>query len=355
MGQKILEGKRIVITGGTGSLGQVLVRRLLTCELGRPRKVVVFSRDEAKQHFMQVQYQHAQAVGSEAAFSNSQELLEFRIGDVRDPDSVAGVLRNADILINAAAMKQIPTCEYFPYEAVRTNIEGAENIVRAIQVHALPVETVVGISTDKACKPVNTMGMTKAVQERLFIQGNLRCPGTRFVCVRYGNVLASRGSVIPLFHEQIRRGGPVTVTSAEMTRFLLSLEHAVDTVFAAIESGQRGETFVPRVKSARVVDVATAMINGRDIAQKIVGIRPGEKTHEVMVSEDEIHRTVARGSWYVILPALPELVVDPGAVPSLKKEFSSADYLMSFEETRAMLAAHDLLHEPRHSFAEILR
>lgn len=355
MSDQLFERKRILITGGTGSLGKVLVRRLLTCERGRPAKIIVFSRDEAKQHFMRVEYQHAPATRDDATYNNFQELLDFRVGDVRDPSSVASVLREADIVINAAAMKQIPTCEYFPYEAVRTNIEGAENIVSAIQEHGLSVETVVGVSTDKACKPVNTMGMTKALQERIFIQGNLRCSKTRFVCVRYGNVLASRGSVIPLFHEQIRRGGPVTITSKEMTRFLLSLEEAVDTVFAAIESGLRGETYVPKARSARVVDIATALINGREIEQVFTGIRPGEKTHEIMVSEDEVHRTITRGRWYVILPMLPELSVVAAIAPTLKKEFSSADSLMSLKETTAMLEEHDLLIEPTPGYAEILR
>jgi FlaA1/EpsC-like NDP-sugar epimerase len=355
MSDPIFEGKRILITGGTGSLGKVIVRRLLACEHGRPAKIIVFSRDEAKQHFMRVEYQHAPARADKTRYHNFQELLEFRIGDVRDPDSVTGVLRDADIVINAAAMKQIPTCEYFPFEAVRTNIEGAENIVRAIQVHGLPVETVVGVSTDKACKPVNTMGMTKALQERIFIQGNLRCSGTRFVCVRFGNVLASRGSVIPLFHEQIRHGGPVTITTAEMTRFLLSLDAAVDTVFAAIESGRPGETYVPRARSARVVDVATALIGARDIDQVFTGIRPGEKTHEIMVSEDEVNRTIVRGRWYVILPMLPELEAESVAAPSLRKEFSSADDLMSLAETAAMLEEHDLLIEQTPGYAEMLR
>jgi FlaA1/EpsC-like NDP-sugar epimerase len=355
MSDHLFEGKRVLITGGTGSLGKVLLRRLLSCERGRPAKIIVFSRDEAKQHFMRVEYAHAPSRNDKVVYDNFQELLQFRVGDVRDARSVAGVLRDADIVINAAAMKQIPTCEYAPYEAVRTNIEGAENIVSSIQEHGLPVETVVGVSTDKACKPVNTMGMTKALQERIFIQGNLRCPNTRFVCVRYGNVLASRGSVIPLFHEQIRRGGPVTITTKDMTRFLLSLHEAVDTVFAAIESGGRGETYVPKARSAKVVDIATALIGGRDIAQAFTGIRPGEKTHEIMVSEEEVHRTVARGRWYVILPMLPELPPASAALPSLEKEFSSADNVMSLKETTAMLKEHDLLIEPAPGYAEVLR
>ena len=193
---KPLEGKRIVITGGTGSLGQVLTRRLLGGEMGMLAKVIIFSRDEAKQHFMRMEYEHRVAATDEIIYSNFRRLLEFRIGDVRDYSSIAALLRDADVVVNTAALKQVPTCEYFPYEAVRTNVGGAENIVRAIQEHTLLVETVVGVSTDKACKPVNVMGMTKALQERIFIQGNMRSPQTRFVCVRYGNVLASRGSVI---------------------------------------------------------------------------------------------------------------------------------------------------------------
>jgi len=196
----MLTDKTVVITGGTGSLGKVLVRRLLSGELGKPNKIIVFSRDEAKQHAMRLAYQHLRAATDEVIYSNFEQLVQFQIGDVRDYHSVSAVLRDADVVFNAAALKQVPTCEYFPFEAVLTNITGPENIVRAIQEHHLSVETVVGISTDKACKPVNVMGMTKALQERIFIQANMRCPDTRFICVRYGNVLASRGSVIPLFH-----------------------------------------------------------------------------------------------------------------------------------------------------------
>ena len=260
-----LKGKRVLITGGTGSLGQVLGRRLLSGEMGQPAKIVVFSRDEAKQHAMRVAYLHQHAVTDEVIYHNFRELLEFRIGDVRDFHSVASALRGADVVFNAAALKQVPTCEYFPYEAVTTNVGGPENIVRAIQEHEMPVETVIGISTDKACKPVNVMGMTKAIQERVFIQANMRCQNTRFVCVRYGNVLASRGSVIPLFHEQIRGGGPVTITTTDMTRFLLSLDQAVDTVFAALSEARRGETYIPRVPSALVVDIAESLIGERPI------------------------------------------------------------------------------------------
>src|SRR5580658_7721636 len=323
------DGKRILITGGTGSLGKTLVRRFLRGTAGHPAKLIVLSRDEAKQHAMRMEYQNRSAATDEIIYRNFQEKLEFRIGDVRDSHSVARSLRGVDIVFNAAALKQVPTCEYFPYEAVRTNIEGPENIIRAIQEHSLPIETVIGVSTDKACKPVNAMGMTKALQERVFIQANIRCPKARFICVRYGNVLASRGSVIPLFHDQIRNGGPVTITTPEMTRFLLSLNDAVDTVFAAVAEALPGETYIPRVPSAQVTDIARVLIGDRSIKTKIVGIRPGEKVHEILVSEEEAHRTVDRGEYYAIQPMLPELRGKETRSSCLTKEYSSADNIMS--------------------------
>ncbi len=342
---QILAGKRVLVTGGTGSLGKVLVRRLLTGEAGKPAKIIVFSRDEAKQHFMRVEYQHRVAATDEIIYNNFRQLLEFWIGDVRDFDSVTSVVREADIVINAAAMKQVPTCEYFPFEAVRTNIEGAENIVRAIQKHNLPVETVVGVSTDKACKPVNVMGMTKALLERVFIQGNMRRPQTRFVCTRYGNVLASRGSVIPLFHEQIRAGGPVTITTADMTRFLLSLDDAVDLILAALRTAQPGETYVPRAPAAKVVDIATALIGDRKIKQVVTGIRPGEKIHEIMISDEEAPRAVERGKHYAILPMLPEVCGARSGSGCLTSEYSSASSVLSLAGTRQLLKERRLMLE----------
>ncbi|MDQ2697033.1 MAG: polysaccharide biosynthesis protein, partial [Pseudomonadota bacterium] len=278
----MLEGKSILVTGGTGSLGKVLVRRLLSGELGTPKKVIVLSRDEGKQHEMRLSYLHKKVTTDEVIYRNFTQVLEFRIGDVRDYADICSAVKGTDVVINAAALKQVPTCEYFPEQAVLTNCLGAVNIVRAIREHGYPVETVVGISTDKACKPVNVMGMTKAVQERIFISANVLTPRTRFICVRYGNVLASRGSVITLFHEQILHGGPVTVTVPEMTRFLLTLNQAVDTVFAALHHARPGETFVPNAPAATVINIARALIEDRDIDIRITGIRPGEKMHEIM-------------------------------------------------------------------------
>ncbi len=339
----MLTDKRIVITGGTGSLGKVLLRRLLSGEMGKPKKIIIFSRDEAKQHALRVEYMQRCSATDEIIYRNFEQLLEFRIGDVRDFHSVSEVLRGADVVFNAAALKQVPTCEYFPFEAVKTNIEGPENIVRAIREHDLPVETVVGISTDKACKPINVMGMTKAIQERIFIRANLEFDSTRFICVRYGNVLASRGSVIPLFHEQITNGQQVTITTPDMTRFLISLNQAVDTIFAALRQANRGETYIPRIPSARVVDIASALIGERPVKMIITGIRPGEKIHEILVSEEEAHRTVRRGDYNVILPILPELQGYEGMGPTLGSEYSSADNLLSIDETKALLEAHGLM------------
>jgi len=260
--------------------------------------------------------------------------------------------------VNAAAMKQVPACEYFPTQAVLTNCIGAANIVRAIEENGYPVDTVIAISTDKACKPVNVMGMTKSIQERIFIAANILNPKTRFICARYGNVLASRGSVIPLFHKQIKNGGPVTITVPEMTRFLLSLNQAVDTVFAALREAKRGETYVANAPSATVMNIAKALIGNRNIEIKITGIRPAEKMHEIMVSEEEATRCVKRGNYYAIRPMLPELLdTSVPHVNALNKEFSSADTVLDLSGTSALLKKHGLMVEDvdLHNSGELLR
>ncbi len=339
----ILQDKSVLVTGGTGSMGKVLVRRLLAGELGTPRKVIVLSRDEAKQHDMRMAYLHKTVTTDEVIFNNFRQALEFRIGDVRDYRDVCSALRDADVVINAAALKQVPTCEYFPEQAVLTNCIGAMNIVQAIRENAYPVETVIGISTDKAAKPVNVMGMTKAVQERIFTSANVLNPSTRFICVRYGNVLASRGSVVPLFLDQIRHGGPVTVTVPEMTRFLLSLEQAVDTVFAALRDAEPGEIFVPDIPSATVGNIARALVGERNIEIRVTGIRPGEKMHEIMVSDEEAHHTIRRGAYFAIRSMLPELNAEFDTPRVLQREFSSADNVLDLEGTRRLLERHRLL------------
>ncbi len=300
--------------------------------------MIVFSRDEAKQHEMRMAYLHRTVTTDEVIFNNFRNVLEFRIGDVRDYGDVCSALKDADVAVNAAALKQVPTCEYFPAQAILTNCIGANNIARAIEENGYPVQTVVGISTDKACKPVNVMGMTKSLQERILVAANVLNRRTRFICVRYGNVLASRGSVIPLFHDQIHHGGPVTVTAAKMTRFLLSLNQAVDTVFAALKEAKPGETYVPVAPSASVMNIAKALVGNRRIPIKITGVRPGEKMHEILVSEEEVHHCIKRGPYYVIRPMLPELRgAEPKQRNALAKEYSSGDDVLSLAATVQLL------------------
>ncbi len=328
-------GKQVLVTGGTGSLGSVLVRRLMSGAHGTPSRVIVFSRDEAKQHAMKIAYQtHRNGSGHPKSAP-----LRFQLGDVRDYSSLVAALRGTDIVFHVAALKQVPNCEYAPHQAVMTNILGAANLVRAIADTAPQVELVVGVSTDKACEPVNVMGMTKAIQERVLIEGNLECRGTRFVCVRYGNVIASTGSVVPLFVRQIQEGGPLTLTHTQMTRFLISLDRAGDSIFAAADTALPGETYVPRIPAARVVDIAHVLMNGRDIPILHLGIRPGEKIHEVLVSETECPRTREHHGHYVISPILPELCEHPPLVPALSEPYTSQNVTCDIE----MLA--ELLHD----------
>lgn len=333
----IFEGKTILITGGTGSLGKTLVRRIMTGELGEPKKIILFSRDEDKHYNMKLEWKNICVATDEVFYHNYEEKLDFRIGDVRDYDSVLKAVSDAEIIIHAAAMKQVPICEYFPFESIKTNVMGIVNIIQAISRNGSKVETLLTVSTDKACKPINTYGMCKALQERLTIEANQQCPQTRSICVRYGNVAASRGSVIPLFKEQIKKGGPVTITTKDMTRFLMTLDTAADTIFDALGTALSGDTYVPSVPSAHVIDLAMEMIGTRDISIEYVGIRPGEKIHEILVSEEEIRRTIKRGEYFVICPILPEICQEDISQPALTEELSSANSIMSKDELHRFL------------------
>ena len=325
-----------MVTGGTGSLGKPLVRRILSGDLGNPESVTVFSRDEGKHHQMKADWRNEGAATNDIFYHNFEELLEFRLGDVRDYQALVPAVRNAEIIFHAAALKQVPSCEYFPYEAVRTNVEGANNLVRAIRSNDTPVEKVVGISTDKACKPVNVMGMSKAIQERVLLEGNIGQTEVDFTCVRYGNVVSSRGSALPFFRDQIKHGGPVTLTTRDMTRFLITLEQAVDVVFDSLLHSKRGEILVPHLPAVRMEDVAHAMIGDRNIDVKEIGIRPGEKVHELMVSFEESARTVERKgtfreSYYAISPILPEIHDGSVEETAIGGEYSSHQEVMELE------------------------
>ena len=280
----MLEGKTILITGGTGSFGKAFTRKVLGCY--RPRRVIVLSRDELKQHEMNL------------AFADSR--LEFFIGDVRERERLQRAFEaNVDVVVHAAAMKQVPACEYNPFEAIKTNVLGAKNVIDAAIDCGVP--KVIALSTDKAVNPINLYGATKLCAEKLFVQGNSYAGArpTRFSCVRYGNVVGSRGSVIPLFLAQ-RETGTLTLTDDRMTRFWLTLEQGVAFVVNAIEAMQGGEVFVPRIPSMAMRDLAAALAPGCKIELK--GIRPGEKLHEILISREEARRTVVADGMYVITP-----------------------------------------------------
>jgi UDP-N-acetylglucosamine 4,6-dehydratase len=281
-----LTDKVVLVTGGTGSFGRRFVATVL--EQHRPKKVIVFSRDELKQSEMQ------------RAFTSP--LIRYFIGDVRDVERLHRAMRGVDVVVHAAAMKQVPACEYNPFEAVKTNVIGGANVIEAA-IDA-GVGRVLAISTDKAANPVNLYGATKLCAEKLFVQGNAYAggSGTRFSCARYGNVVGSRGSVVPLFVEQ-RESGRVTVTDRRMTRFWMTLQQGVDFVLHCLERMHGGEVFVPKIPSMRILDLVTAIAPGCEV--RYTGIRPGEKMHEVLVSEDEAHHTVDCGGLFVIKPLHP--------------------------------------------------
>ncbi len=339
----IFDSKTVLITGGTGSLGKELVKKIMTGKWGTPQKIIVLSRDEDKQYKMKLEWKNMKVATDDVFYHNFEELIDFRIGDVRDFESVNRNIKQANIVIHAAALKQIPVCEYFPHESVKTNLLGVQNIIRSIIENENCVETVIALSTDKACKPVNVYGMCKAIQERLVIEANLRCTNTKFICARYGNVMASRGSVIPLFQEQIQNGGPVTITVREMTRFLLTLDQATQIIFDALRHGKAGETYIPNLNSCNVMDLAEILISNRKIDIKFIGIRPGEKIHEILISEEEISRTIKKGNYYIINPILPELRPSEVSKPALNKELSSADRTLSKKDLRDFLAKEGLL------------
>jgi UDP-N-acetylglucosamine 4,6-dehydratase/5-epimerase len=277
----------IFITGGTGSFGQKFVTTML--KQYQPKKLIIFSRDELKQLDMRL--------GGLDHLS-----LRFFIGDVRDVDRLRRAMQGVDVVVHAAALKQVPACEYNPIEAVLTNVMGARNVIDAAL--DLGVKKVMAISSDKAVNPVNLYGATKLVAEKLFIQANAyRGSGpTRFSCVRYGNVVGSRGSVIPIFLEQ-RHNGKITITDQRMTRFWITLEQGVRFVIRCIEQMHGGEVFVPKIPSMNIMDLVKAVAPG--CAVENIGIRPGEKLHEVLISEDEIHHTLEMDDMFIIQPAHP--------------------------------------------------
>ena len=285
----IIDEKNILITGGTGSFGRQLVKEISNLA---PKKVVIFSRDEDKQYAMK----------QDLADEEISKKLSFVIGDIRDYERFYSTSKDMDVIFHAAALKQVPTVELYPYEAVKTNIIGTYNIVRAAV--ARKVKNVISISTDKAVKPVNAMGMTKALQEKIMLSDDLQKDGTKFSCVRYGNVLGSRGSVIPLWDLKIEKNQPLPVTHPDMTRFMLTLSEAIHVVFYALKNTKGGEIFVKKAPAAKIVELAKVYAElkskKKNYPVEYVGIRAGEKIHEVLVSQEEKRHATEEKNHFII-------------------------------------------------------
>lgn len=324
-----LSGSSILITGGTGSFGKAFLRRILDTE--NPSRAVVFSRDELKQ------YEMRQTFGDDPR-------VRYFLGDIRDRDRLRMALHGIDYVVHAAALKQVDTAEYNPMEFVKTNILGSENVLVASLEAG--VKKVVALSTDKASSPVNLYGATKLTADKLFISGNHYSgrDGTRFAVVRYGNVMGSRGSVIPFFRALAAKGEPLPITDSRMTRFWITLPQAVDFVIRSFETMSGGELYVPRIPSMRVADLAEAIAPGSQTVD--IGIRPGEKLHEEMISSEDSRRTLRQSDRYVVLPTLAEWGFNAPEGESLPDGFAytsdTNDLWLSVDQLREVLEREGL-------------
>lgn len=284
----IFKNKTLLITGGTGSFGNAVLNRFLNTDIGEIR---IFSRDEKKQDDMRHEFQ--------SKMPEAAEKIQFYIGDVRDLQAVRSAMRGVDFIFHAAALKQVPSCEFFPMEAVRTNIIGTDNVLTAAIEEG--VECVICLSTDKAAYPINSMGMSKAIEEKVAIAKSRMSGKTRICCTRYGNVMCSRGSVIPLWIDQIKSGNPITVTEPSMTRFIMSLEEAVDLVLFAFEHGENGDLLIKKAPACTIQTQAEAvceLFGGRKEDIKVIGIRHGEKMYETLLTNEECAKAIDMGDFY---------------------------------------------------------
>lgn len=284
----MFKGKTLMITGGTGSFGNAVLNRFLKTDIGEIR---VFSRDEKKQDDMRHDFQ--------ARMPEVADKIKFYIGDVRDLQSVKGAMHGVDYIFHAAALKQVPSCEFFPMEAVRTNVVGTDNVLTAAIEEG--VECVICLSTDKAAYPINAMGITKAVEEKVAVAKSRTSGKTKICCTRYGNVMCSRGSVIPLWIEQIKQGNPITLTEPSMTRFIMSLEEAVDLVLFAFEHGENGDLLIQKAPACTIQTQAEAvceLFGGKKEDIKVIGIRHGEKMYETLLTNEECAKAIDMGEFY---------------------------------------------------------
>jgi FlaA1/EpsC-like NDP-sugar epimerase len=320
----MFNGKRIFVSGATGSWGQTLIRMLLANY--NPTEIICFSRGELQQVLMQRQFHDSR--------------LKFVVGDIRDYDAVKFAMRDVDIVFHLAALKHVPICEDHPQEAIKTNITGTTNIVNAAIENK--VDKVIDVSTDKAVEPLNLYGMTKAVGEKLVIQGNDLSTHTRFVCIRGGNVMGSNGSVIPYFIEQIKAGGPITITDLEMTRFFLTLEEAIGLLFKAAEDSIGGETFVMNMPACYIRDIAEVLMEKYgQVDIKEIGSKPGEKLDEMLISKHDAGLSYYYDkNYFVTLPVkrTPELETKYSHLPKFDQtEFSSRTFIMNHDQIKQML------------------
>lgn len=336
----MFKDKVVLITGGTGSFGNAVLRHFLTKEFAEIR---IFSRDEKKQEDMRL--------------SLRNDKVKFYIGDVRNYDSVYDAMHGVDYIFHAAALKQVPSCEFYPLEAVRTNVLGAENVMRAAIQHG--VRRCVVLSTDKAVYPINAMGLSKALMEKVMVAKSRQCDPARTVlcATRYGNVMASRGSVIPLFLQQLQQGAPLTITDPAMTRFLMSLDDSVDLVLYAFEHAQPGDIFVQKSPASTVGDLAEAMrqLLERDSEIKIIGTRHGEKLYESLVSREEMARAEDLGRYFRIPADSRDLNYDKYFVQGEVRISAQEDYTshnterLDIEGVKRVLLSLDLIREALHA------
>lgn len=335
MNNNLFTNKTILITGGTGSFGTAVLEHFLSTDIAEIR---IFSRDEKKQDDMRHDFQ--------AKMPDVAEKIKFYIGDVRNIDSCRDVMRGVDLVFHAAALKQVPSCEFFPMEAVRTNVIGTDNIL-SVAIEA-GVEAVICLSTDKAAYPINAMGITKAIEEKVSIARSRNSGKTKICCTRYGNVMCSRGSVIPLWIDQIKRGDPITITEPTMTRFIMSLEEAVDLVLFAFEHGQNGDLLIQKAPACTIMTQAEAVCELFGVDKnniKVIGIRHGEKMYETLLTNEECAKAIDMGNFYRVPCDKRGLNYDKyfsqGDVErNILTEFDSSNTkLLTVEETKVKIAA----------------
>lgn len=337
----LFTGKTLMITGGTGSFGNAVLNRFLKTDIGEIR---IFSRDEKKQDDMRHEFQ--------VRMPEVSDKIKFYIGDVRDLQSVKGAMHGVDYIFHAAALKQVPSCEFFPMEAVRTNVIGTDNVLTAAIDEG--VECVICLSTDKAAYPVNAMGTSKAMEEKVAVAKSRNSGKTKICCTRYGNVMCSRGSVIPLWIDQIKNGNPITVTEPKMTRFIMSLDEAVDLVLFAFEHGQNGDILVQKAPACTIQTQAEAvceLFGGKKEDIKIIGIRHGEKMYETLLTNEECEHAVDMGNFYRV-PAdnrglnYDKYFTQGNTDRNPLTEFNSHNTrLLDVEETKAKIAALKYIQE----------